>query len=60
MPFGIGPRICVGMRLALLEKKMAIVHILQNYKISRSEKTEVGIMLVMKQKKYITGSEDVD
>ena len=41
LPFGHGPRNCIGMRLALLEMKAAMVSILQNYRIIRCEKTEV-------------------
>lgn len=41
LPFGIGTRGCIGMRLALLEVKMAIVTLLQRYKIEPSDKLQI-------------------
>ena len=41
-PFGIGPRHCIGMRLALLEAKMALVSMIQNFTFAPCEKTEVS------------------
>ncbi|XP_030079183.1 probable cytochrome P450 309a2 [Drosophila hydei] len=38
LPFSDGPRICMGMRLALLTIKSALFHILNNYQIVRSKR----------------------
>jgi len=45
MPFGVGPRNCIGMRLANLEAKIAVAQIIKHFKIKRCEKTEVPIQL---------------
>nr|XP_042123941.1 cytochrome P450 3A19-like [Peromyscus maniculatus bairdii] len=41
MPFGYGPRQCIGMRFALINLKLAIVKILQNFSLYPCEETEV-------------------
>jgi len=38
-PFGAGPRICIGMRFALLEAKMTVCHLLKRFKIQKCDKT---------------------
>ncbi|CAB1322961.1 unnamed protein product [Coregonus sp. 'balchen'] len=45
LPFGAGPRSCVGMRLAQLEIKMALVHIFRKFNIVACTDTKVPLML---------------
>lgn len=44
LPFGAGPRNCLGMRFALVTVKLALVEVLQNYSFSVCEETEVIIL----------------
>ena len=44
LPFGAGPRNCIGMRFALLEAKLALAHIVTKFKFFRSPQTDVPLL----------------
>ncbi|XP_064405639.1 cytochrome P450 3A24-like isoform X2 [Halichondria panicea] len=43
IPFGYGPRNCIGMRLALLEAKLALIHLLRRFTFIQAPDTEVPL-----------------
>ncbi|XP_063852736.1 cytochrome P450 9e2-like [Scylla paramamosain] len=45
LPFGSGPRNCIGMRFALMEAKIAAVCLLQEFAFIPSKKTQIPIAL---------------
>uniref|UniRef100_A0A0L8FX30 Cytochrome P450 n=1 Tax=Octopus bimaculoides TaxID=37653 RepID=A0A0L8FX30_OCTBM len=45
LPFGAGPRMCLGIRLAKLVLKIAAVQMIRNFKILPTEKTENPLVL---------------
>ena len=62
LPFGSGPRNCVGMRFALLETKLALVNIITRFKFVKSSKTQVPLeflpnRLLLTPKSIIVGVE---
>lgn len=49
IPFGAGPRQCVGMRLGLVEAKTALAHVLKKYELVAGPATEVSNSIVKLQ-----------
>ena len=45
MPFGLGPRNCIGMRFALMEMKMALSAILLELRFTPAPDTEVCMLI---------------
>ena len=46
IPFGEGPRMCVGMRMALLQIKSCLASLLNNYKLELSAKTQLPLQML--------------
>ncbi|XP_028362405.1 cytochrome P450 3A12-like isoform X1 [Phyllostomus discolor] len=45
MPFGNGPRNCIGMRFAFMNMKLAIVKVLQNFSFKTCKETQIPVEL---------------
>ncbi|XP_019866454.2 cytochrome P450 9e2 [Aethina tumida] len=56
LPFGAGPRNCIGSRYALLTAKVLFFYILTNFKIVPNEKTVIP--LVLSKTQLILGAQD--
>ncbi|XP_018404015.1 PREDICTED: probable cytochrome P450 6a13 [Cyphomyrmex costatus] len=46
LPFGEGPRICVGMRMAQLQIKAGLAIILRKYRLELSPKTQIPLKMI--------------
>ncbi|XP_017770172.1 PREDICTED: cytochrome P450 9e2-like [Nicrophorus vespilloides] len=49
LPFGIGPRNCIGSRFALMETKTVFFHILSKFEITVTSKTVIPVRISKKQ-----------
>uniref|UniRef100_A0A673I3Y9 unspecific monooxygenase n=1 Tax=Sinocyclocheilus rhinocerous TaxID=307959 RepID=A0A673I3Y9_9TELE len=45
MPFGLGPRNCIGMRFALMIMKLLVVKLLQNFSMETCKETQIPLEL---------------
>ncbi|XGW28067.1 hypothetical protein V3C99_008127 [Haemonchus contortus] len=45
LPFGYGPRNCIGMRVAQMQMKMALAHILRTFEMRPGEKIELPLQI---------------
>lgn len=45
LPFGAGPRNCIGMRFAIMNMKLAVVRVLQNFSFKPCKETQVSSSL---------------
>lgn len=45
LPFGHGPRNCIGMKLAVIQIKLTLAHILRYFKFVKCEETEIPLSL---------------
>ncbi|KAM4814478.1 cytochrome P450 3A9-like [Urocitellus parryii] len=45
MPFGNGPRNCIGMRFALMNMKLALVEVMQNFSFQPCKETQIPLKL---------------
>ncbi|XP_063915602.1 probable cytochrome P450 6a23 [Zophobas morio] len=55
LPFGEGPRLCIGLRFGMLQSKVGLATLLKNYKISLSSQTRLPLKL--EAKAFITSAE---
>lgn len=47
LPFGGGPRSCIGMRFALTEAKLGLANIIDRYQITRTPKTPKKLKIIL-------------
>jgi len=47
IPFGLGNRNCIGMRLALMEMKLAAVKVVWNFELSKCDATQPPVSFLI-------------
>ncbi|KAF5287520.1 hypothetical protein FQA39_LY04148 [Lamprigera yunnana] len=45
MPFGEGPRVCIGLRFGIMQAKVALTVLVKNYKFTLNEKTTLPLKI---------------
>ncbi|XP_050324938.1 probable cytochrome P450 6a21 isoform X1 [Bactrocera neohumeralis] len=55
LPFGDGPRNCIGLRFGQMQIRVALTYLLRNFEFSISPATEIP--LVFNRKQFVTGTE---
>ncbi|XP_072609187.1 cytochrome P450 3A12-like isoform X4 [Vulpes vulpes] len=45
LPFGTGPRNCIGMRFAIMNMKLALVRVLQNFSFKPCKETQISLRI---------------
>nr|WET52718.1 cytochrome P450 [Phaedon brassicae] len=43
LPFGEGPRVCIGQRFGITQIKVGIVHLIKNYRVTVNQKTQLPL-----------------
>uniref|UniRef100_A0A7G3AHI6 Putative secreted protein n=1 Tax=Lutzomyia longipalpis TaxID=7200 RepID=A0A7G3AHI6_LUTLO len=46
LPFGEGPRMCIGMRFALMQTRVGLATLLNKYRVQVTQKTPVPMTFV--------------
>ncbi|GBN73407.1 Cytochrome P450 3A27 [Araneus ventricosus] len=59
IPFGAGPRNCVGMRFALMQIKVCLAHIIASFRVNRCPQTKVPLEFNMGQQGLLQPKEIV-
>ncbi|XP_025831658.1 probable cytochrome P450 6a14 [Agrilus planipennis] len=49
LPFGEGPRICIGLRMGVLQTKVGLTALLRDYKFTLNSKTQVPLEFIPRQ-----------